>query len=174
MRSQKRYANTTFTHRTDHEAGRHRPPRAPSEPRVCRTCGAVYRKRRWVTADEAGPVPPRAADGTPAAVVTCPACRKIAAKVPNGFVYFGGTFAQAHREEIVRLVQAEARRAAVDNPTAQLIAWERTDDGRLAVSTTTEHLAERLGQAVAKAYDGDVRYDFSHENKFARVHWHRD
>jgi len=174
MRSQKRYTNTTFTHRTDHEAGRHRPPRAPSEPRVCGTCGAVYRRRRWVTAEDAGPLVPHDGAGAPPAVVACPACRKIAAKSPSGYVYFGGTFAQAHRDEIVRLVQAEARRAAEDNPTARLIAWERMDDGRFAVSTTTEHLAERLGQAVAKAYDGDVRYDFSHENKFARVHWHRD
>ena len=174
MRTQKRYTNTTFTHRPDHEAGRHRPPRAPAEPRVCGTCGAVYQKRRWVTAELAGPIPPRGDAGEPPVIVTCPACRKIAAKSPNGFVYFGGAFLAAHRDEIVQLVQAEAGRAAVDNPTARLIAWEAMEDGRLSVSTTTEHLAERIGRAVSRAYDGDVRYDFSHENKLARVHWHRD
>ena len=30
---------------------------------------------------------------------------------------------------------------------------------------------ERIGRAVGRAFDGDVRYDFSHENKLARVHW---
>ena len=56
MRSQKPYTNATFTHRVDHEAGRHRPPRAPGEPRVCGTCGAVYRGRRWAPAAP-GPLP---------------------------------------------------------------------------------------------------------------------
>ena len=44
----------------------------------------------------------------------------------------------------------------------------------VAVSTTTEHLAQRIGHALNKAYGGEVHYDFSHENKLARVSWHRD
>lgn len=173
MRSRKPYTNATFTHRVDHEAGRHRPARAPSEPRVCGTCGAVYRRRRWVTAAAAGPVP-ILVDGEPAPLTTCPACRKIAAAMASGYLYLSGAFLVAHRDEIERLVRAEAARAAEDNPTARLIAWEHIPEGPLVVTTTTEHLAERLGQALAKAYDGDVRYDFSHENKLARVYWHRD
>jgi hypothetical protein len=42
------------------------------------------------------------------------------------------------------------------------------------LSTTTEHLAQRLGHALEKAFDGKVDYDFSHENKLARVTWRRD
>ena len=48
MRSNKRYTNATFTKRVDHEAGRHHTLRAESEPIGCPTCGAIYRKRRWV------------------------------------------------------------------------------------------------------------------------------
>jgi hypothetical protein len=48
------------------------------------------------------------------------------------------------------------------------------DGHKLTVSTTTEHLAQRLGQALEKAFDGSVHYDFSHENKLARVTWRRD
>jgi hypothetical protein len=44
----------------------------------------------------------------------------------------------------------------------------------LTVTTTTEHLAQRLGGMLEKAFGGEVRYDFSHENKLARVSWHRD
>ena len=44
----------------------------------------------------------------------------------------------------------------------------------LVLSTTTEHLAQRLGPALEKAYDGQLEYDFSHENKLARVTWQRD
>jgi len=42
------------------------------------------------------------------------------------------------------------------------------------LSTTTEHLAIRLGRALEKAFDGRVLYGFSHENKLAHVWWHRD
>jgi len=167
----KRYTNTTFTRRVDRDAGLHRPPRAPSEPRVCGTCGAVYRKRRWVTADTAGL--PEGGEAPPV-VTTCPACRKIAANTPSGFVYLSGSYLTAHHDEIVRLLQGEARRAAEDNPTGRIIAWEHPSEGQLLVTTTTEHLAQRLGQALGKACAGDLRYDFSHENKLARVYWHRD
>jgi hypothetical protein len=45
---------------------------------------------------------------------------------------------------------------------------------KLTVTTTTEHLAQRLGHAVEKAFGGNADYDFSHENKLARVSWRRD
>ena len=51
MRSNKRYTNTTFTKRVDHEAGRHHTKRAAKEPAVCASCGAVYANRRWILAD---------------------------------------------------------------------------------------------------------------------------
>ena len=44
----------------------------------------------------------------------------------------------------------------------------------LLVETTTEHMAQRLGHALSRAFAGKVTYDFSHENKVARVNWHRD
>jgi hypothetical protein len=31
-----------------------------------------------------------------------------------------------------------------------------------------------LGDALEKAFGGDTHYDFSHENKLARVNWQRD
>ena len=45
---------------------------------------------------------------------------------------------------------------------------------RLTVTTTTEHLAQRLGHAVEKAFGGEVEYHFSHENKVTRVSWQRE
>jgi hypothetical protein len=62
----------------------------------------------------------------------------------------------------------------VDNPLGKIISIQEDTDGRLVVTTTTEHLAQRIGHAVEKAFSGEVRFDFSHENKFARVYWHRD
>jgi hypothetical protein len=137
-------------------------------------CGAVYSERRWKSAGA-----PKTEDGKhkhwhPAAIVVCPACKKTQEGSPAGFVYVSGDFLTSHPEEIKRLLYNEADRAAVDNPLARIMGGETDEHGRLVITTTTEHLAKRLGQALEKAYGGDVRYDFSHENKLARVYWHRD
>jgi NMD protein affecting ribosome stability and mRNA decay len=172
MPTRKPYTNVTFTKRVDHEAGRHRPPRAPREPASCPRCGAFYAKRRWVPATQAAAAAART--GTLTFIERlCPACRKVQAGVPSGFVDVDGAFAAAHLPELMRLIENEATRAAEDNPTARIIQVHRRRGG-LIVTTTTEHLAQRLGQALVKAYGGDVHYDFSHENKLARVRWHRD
>jgi hypothetical protein len=77
-------------------------------------------------------------------------------------------------EKSVQLLVNESRRTAEDNPLARIMGWERAIRDELTLTTTTEHLAQRLGHAVEKAFGGEVRYDFSHENKVARVDWRRD
>jgi hypothetical protein len=54
------------------------------------------------------------------------------------------------------------------------MGWEEEKSGRVVVTTTTPHLAQRLGHALEKAFSGRVHYDFSHENPLARVWWRRD
>ena len=61
-----------------------------------------------------------------------------------------------------------------DNVLARILEWKRGNGHKLSVTTTTEHLAQRLGHALKKAFDGEVHYDFSHENKLARVSWQRE
>jgi NMD protein affecting ribosome stability and mRNA decay len=140
---------------------------------VCTQCGAVYVNRRWVAAD--APFKTRETQHWhPARETVCPGCRRRAEGVPSGYVYLDGTFLTAHRDEIEHLLENEAKRAAEDNPLAQIMGREMYKNGGLIVTTTTEHLAERLGQALQKAFGGRVQYDFSHENKLARVYWHRD
>jgi len=78
-----------------------------------------------------------------------------------------------HRADIEALLHNEAERAREDNPLHQILGWEDDGTGGLLVTTATEHLAQRLGHALEKAYDGQVHYGFSHENKLARVWWHR-
>lgn len=173
MRSNKRYTNTTFTRRVDHEAGRHRTRRAPKEPAVCGSCGAVYANRRWIGADSL-PGTQEPEHGRPAKLTTCPACAQAQGGVPSGYVYLEGAFLTAHRDEVERLLRNEAERAAEDNPLGRIMLWKENGKAKLTLSTTTEHLAQRLGHALAKAFDGHVDYDFSHENKLARVTWRRD
>lgn len=173
MRSKKEYSNVTFSKRVDHDSGRHRGPRAPNEPAKCGTCGAVYFDRRWRQAGTPTNIG-KHKHWRPEVISVCPACKKKKEGLPGGFVYISGDFLPSHREQIERLLDNEAERAAVDNPLARTMKREMDENGRLVISTTTEHLAQRLGHALEKAFDGDVRYHFSHENKLSRVYWHRD
>ena len=178
MRSNKAYSNVTFSKRVDHDAGRHRENLAPAEPASCRTCGAVYAGKRWRLARRSVRPKSQAIDKRkslhPATLMLCPACKKRREDLPAGFLYISGKFLSVHREEVVRLLYKEAKRAFTDNPLARVMRTTSDKDGRIVVATTTEHLVKRLGHALKKALDGEVRYDFSHENKFARVYWNRD
>lgn len=165
MSNEKKYTNQTFTKRVDHEAGRHRTERAGSEPAQCEVCGNVYADRRWKR-------PTALAE--PARMVVCPACEAERKGIPSGYVHLDGGFLKAHFVEIEKLLRNEAERASEDNPLARIMGMEKEKDGALTVRTTTEHLAQRLGHALEKAFNGDVRYDFSHENKLAHVWWKRD
>ncbi len=167
MRSNKKYTNTTFTKRVDHAEGRQRS--AQTEPGVCKICGAVYLNRRWTNNVETNTQRWGMAE-----LVTCPACQKEKTGIVSGYVHVKGDFLLNHVEEIKRLLRNEAERAAEDNPTARIMKWEDKGDGELTVMTTTEHLAQRLGHALEKAFNGSVRYQFSHENKLAHVWWERN
>jgi hypothetical protein len=171
MRSPKPYTNVTFTKRVDHEAGRHRGTRTPKGARVCEHCRAVYVNRRW------SHVLPRPRAGAKPVVVeltVCPACRMAAQRRYAGELRVAGSYLATHRADIERLLQNEADRAAEDNPTGRIVTWDRPSRDRLVVTTTTEHLAKRLGHALHKACAGSVHYTFSHENKFAHVTWTRE
>lgn len=172
MRGQKRYTNQTFTKRVDHEAGHHS-NRAMPEPAVCEVCGAVYADRRWSKPD-AERQTVKHQKFRPARQVICPACLQQREGEPSGFVHLEGNFLETHLDEIERLMRNEAERAAEDNPLARILEWRKEKGSQLTLTTTTEHLAQRLGHALEKAFDGEVRYDFSHENKLAHVWWRRD
>jgi len=173
MPEKKKYTNATFTKRVDHEAGRHRPARAQSEPAVCEECGAVYADRRW-TAKQTGPEDKKHKHWRPPTMTVCPACKQQRTGEPRGFVFLDGAFFVAHHEEIGQLLRNEAERAAEDNPLARIMECKAGDDHKLTVTTTTEHLSQRLGHALEKAFGGTAHYDFSHENKLARVNWLRE
>lgn len=170
MRSNKPYSNATFTRRVDYEGGLHRGPRAPKEPRVCRHCGAVYVKRRWVLPSD----PRAAAVGAGAIETVCPACEKAARGVVQGYLTVSGAFFETHRADVEALIRNEAARAAEDNPLGRILEWDTSKPGTLTVTTTTEHLVERLGRALHHAFHGDIDYGFSHANKLARATWRRD
>jgi hypothetical protein len=42
------------------------------------------------------------------------------------------------------------------------------------VQTTTEKLAQRIGQIIQKAFSGDLVYKWSDDNSLARIIWTRN
>jgi hypothetical protein len=168
MRTQKRYSNVGFTKRVDHDGGRHRTARAGREPAWCPDCNAIYVNRRWSQRQRSPAI-----DFAVAEAKRCPACKRVSAHLPRGYLYLEGTFLEGRRGEIRALLENEAGRAGEDNPLGRVMDWSE-DEGRLTLTTTTEHLAQRLGHALEKAYGGIVTYRFAHEDKLVRVHWRRD
>lgn len=171
MRGIKPFTNATFTKRVDREGGRHRTRRAMSEPATCKECGAVYANRRWTAAQNTAN---NKKDQRTVQLTVCPACKQAADGEPCGFVYLDGPFLVRHGKEIENLILNEAKRAGEDNPLARILELKEREGHKLTVTTTTEHLAQRLGHAVEKAFGGKVQYNFSHENKIARVSWQRE
>ncbi len=173
MQTAKRYTNQTFTKHVDDEKGRHHTLRSMPEPAFCEACGDVYADRRWSKPD-AERQSAKHKHFRPAHKVVCPACERQRSGVPSGYVYAQGKFFASHQDDIKRLLENEAERASEDNPLARIMGWQTDSDGVLTVTTTTEHLARRLGHALNKAFHGKVRYGVSQRNKLARVWWQRD
>jgi len=170
MRSNKRYTNATFTKLVYHEEG-HMSSKHPPEPAICTECHAIYSKEHWmlgelVTVNSTFP-------DNELRKTLCPACWQIKHGEPAGFLFVDGDFFVKHKDEMERHLANENAETAESNPLARIMEWKRAND-HLEVTTTTEHLAQQLGKSLNRAFGGRVRYDFSHENKLARVYWHRD
>lgn len=92
---------------------------------------------------------------------------------PHGYLHIAGDFANAHGSEIEAVLRREASRAHDASPGARIIAID-TDAGSLLVSTSTEHLAHRLGRSLVKAFGGELHSGFGLRRQLALVWWQRE
>jgi hypothetical protein len=136
----------------------------------CSECGAVYHNQHW-SLDPA--IVARVAPAQNGSTVVCPGCRKVDSRDPGGVLRLSGGFWQAHRDEILNLIQNEEKRALATNPLERIMEIA-TEGEELIVWTTNEKLVQRLGRALHKAYNGTVEYKWSEDNKLARVTWSRE
>jgi NMD protein affecting ribosome stability and mRNA decay len=170
MRSPKKYTNLNFTKRVDHESG-NTYDNPLTEPAICKTCQAIFTKGRWTFEKDI-------LNGDPFKKIelfetVCPACRQIETGIPSGFVYLSGSFLDQHLREIKNLIKNEEKKINTTNPLARIMFFGK-ERKRLIIKTTTVNLAQHFGRVLKNAYGGEVHYDFSHENKLARVYWERE
>lgn len=133
-----------------------------SEPAVCSNCGAVYREGHWQWV------------GSPidAYLTRCPACKRIHQKMPAGFVMIQGDFAHNHRDEMLSLIHHLETREKSEHPLKRIMWIDYQEDG-ITITTTDIHLARTIGEALHRAYKGDLDYQFNDAEYLLRVHWKR-
>lgn len=134
--------------------------RKRTEPSVCTVCGAVFTGGRWTWTD----LPLEAVK------VTCPACQRIADNFPAGHVELKGHFFQQRREEILNLVRNEEKLEKGEHPMERIIAVTPEADHTL-ITTTGVHLARRIGEAVVRAYQGDMSFTYGDNEQSIRLQW---
>ena len=130
------------------------------EPSVCTQCGAVFHKGRWQwISSPAG-----------AHAVTCPACHRMHDHFPAGFLTLKGSFIKDHRDEVMNLVHNEEKREQSEHPMKRIMAVDEIGADVL-VTTTDIHLARSIGDALHRAYKGELEYHYNPEQNLLRVEW---
>jgi hypothetical protein len=133
------------------------------EPTLCPQCGALYVNGRWTWKNK------------PAQTykTVCPACRRIAANYPAGFITVSGSFFPEHQHEVMNLILNEEKREKGAHPLERIISIVGAGD-HTAVTTTGIHLARRIGDALHRAYDGHLSFRYADAERSIRVYWQRD
>jgi hypothetical protein len=129
---------------------------------ACPTCGLVFADGRWHRATPA-PDAPR---------VECPACRRVADRMPAGYLTLAGPFLELHRAELLGLVHNVAAAEGEDHPLHRLIGIEEAAD-EIAITTTDLHLPRRIGEALKHAHGGRLQLRYAPDEYLLRVRWYR-
>jgi hypothetical protein len=102
--------------------------------------------------------------------VLCPARRRINDKLPAGVIESRGALGRQQKEEIVRLARHQEEVEKGEHPLNRIITINEDADG-IVINTTDIHLPRRIGEAVERAFHGDVKEDFDEGGYFVRVSW---
>jgi hypothetical protein len=134
------------------------------EPTVCPECGAVYSGGRWRWATTAL---------TPVEQTPCPACRRLRDKVPAGFLRLRGPFFEEHRSDILNLAHNTVAYEETQHPLKRVMGSTDEADGAVVLTFTDGHLPRGVGEAIKRAFDGDLDIRFAKESGITRVTWTR-
>lgn len=133
------------------------------DPSVCEKCNVVFRNGNfeWVKS-----IPPNASK------MVCPACRRIEDKFEGGVVSLEGGFLLQHKSDIMNIIANVEKAEQTSRPLERIISLTDSD-GKVEILTTYEHIARRIGEAIHKAYKGELTVQYPEGEKYARVFWRR-
>ena len=133
------------------------------EPTVCKDCRAIFHRGRWQWGD--------APEGAHEAV--CPACRRVREKLPAGTLTLTGNYLDRHRTEILAIIRHQDELEKSEHPLNRVIDVHENANG-IVVTTTDVHLPKRIGAALTKAHQGDIRIRFAEDESAIDVEWWRN
>jgi len=141
----------------------YRPKSKLPQPTVCPQCAIVFNEGRWQRM------------ARPSGVVhehLCPACHRTNDHFPAGYVKLQGDFVEAHRAELLKLIRNTEEREQGEHALQRIM--DISEDGaEIAITTTDIHLAQRIGEAVKNAYEGNLDITYGPEDYVVRVNWSR-
>jgi hypothetical protein len=94
-------------------------------------------------------------------------------RVPAGFLTLSGGFLEAHREEILNLVRNKVEAQQAQHPMKRLMGAV-DEDGALVLTFTDVHLPRGVGEAIARAYQGELEIRYTDEAGIVRATWKRE
>jgi len=133
------------------------------DPSVCERCNVLFRNGafEWVKT-----IPQDAVK------MICPACRRIEDQFEGGVVTLEGDFLSQHKSDIMNIITNTEKAEQALRPLERIISL--TDRGTsIEIRTTYEHIARRIGEAIHKAYKGELALQYPEGEKYARVSWKR-
>lgn len=130
------------------------------EPTACPDCGAVFHDGHWQWMDM-----PKNAHMT-----SCPACQRMRDHYPAGYVSLAGDFFAEHEQEIMQLVRRHEVQEMAMRPLQRIMSIDPTKDGSM-ITTTDTHLARGIGEALRRAYRGELEYHYNSAQNLLRVKW---
>ncbi len=149
----------------DHVIDTYKLRRKLPEPTRCPRCGATYQEGRWQWTT----LPPANAHEE-----LCTACHRINDHYPAGVVTLRGPLVREQKAEMLRLARHQEEAEKAEHPLNRIMAVEEEGPETLRIITTDIHLPRRIGEAVHRAFHGDLNMHYDEANYFIRVDWHRD
>lgn len=137
----------------------------------CPKCGAVYNGRRWIPKPDSRTVKKYVDDKCNDE--TCPGCLRIERGQIEGIVTLKGGFLDRHEDEIWNVVNRVAKNKEQRNVSSRILDINK-DDENTVIQTTDEHLAERVGKELQKAFKGNLEMKWQEGGALVRVLWERN
>jgi len=132
------------------------------EPTVCPQCGLVFHDGHWQQATR-----PSQAHET-----LCPACHRTNDSFPAGYVTLESDFVKQHHDELVKLARTTEEREKSEHPLQRIMEIHE-EGNKITITTTDIHVARRIGEAIHRAYEGNLDVNYGPEDYIVRVKWSR-